>query len=215
MKKTILLILILVFGFAPEIAKADFTFGEPTNLGATVNSSAPEEGPSISVDGLTLYFNSDRTGGYGDFDLWMTTRETKEDPWGPPENLGSVVNSSAREMAPCISADDFTLYFYSNRTGSLGGGDIYQAPILPVVDFNGDGEVDRMDVGALMLNWGTSDSRYDIGPTPLGDGIVDSKDLMVLADHGAMLCGDVNFDGVVDLLDLAELSKNWLQDSNP
>jgi len=46
---------------------------------------------------------------------------------------------------------------------------------------------------------------------PWCDGILDSRDLMVLAEHGAMLCGDVNYDGVVDLFDLAELSKNWLQ----
>jgi hypothetical protein len=75
--------------------------------------------------------------------------------------------------------------------------------------------VDRLDVGLLLVNWGTDDSFYDMGPTPLGDGIVDSKDLMVLAEHGAMLCGDVNYDGAVDFFDLAELSKNWLRDSNP
>jgi hypothetical protein len=83
--------------------------------------------------------------------------------------------------------------------------------IEPVVDFNGDGKVDRLDVGLLMVNWGTDDSPYDIGPTPFGDGIVDSKDLMVLAKHGAILAGDVNYDGMVDFLDLAEVAKNWLR----
>jgi len=47
--------------------------------------------------------------------------------------------------------------------------------------------------------------------TAVGDGIVDSKDLMVLAEYGAILAGDVNYDGVVDFFDLAELAKNWLR----
>ncbi len=63
----------------------------------------------------------------------------------------------------------------------------------------------------LIDNWGTDKSLYDIGPTPLGDGIVDSKDFMVLARYGAMLAGDVNYDGVVDFFDLVELAKNWLR----
>ena len=84
-------------------------------------------------------------------------------------------------------------------------------PYPLVVDFNGDGKVDRLDVGLLMVNWGTDDSLYDIAPTPFGDGIVDSKDLMVLAEHGAFLAGDANYDGVVDFLDLAEVAKNWLR----
>ena len=83
--------------------------------------------------------------------------------------------------------------------------------IGPDIDFSGDGKVDRLDVGLLMVNWGTDTSLYDIAPTPFGDGIVDSKDLMLLAEHGAFLAGDVNYDGVVDLMDLAELGKNWLQ----
>ncbi|UCG58805.1 MAG: hypothetical protein JSU70_04685 [Phycisphaerales bacterium] len=72
------------------------------------------------------------------------------------------------------------------------------------------------DVGMLLLvGWGTDNPVYDIGPTPFGDGIVDSKDLMVLAEHGAFLTGDANFDRVVNFLDLVELAKNWLQDTNP
>ena len=54
-------------------AKADFTFGEPTNLGPTVNGGAYEEKPCISADGLSLYFSSDRPGGYD---------EAMEDIWG-------------------------------------------------------------------------------------------------------------------------------------
>jgi len=77
------------------------------------------------------------------------------------------------------------LYFSSERPGGFGGtyGDIYQAPIIPIVDFNADGAVDLADLQALMDHWGTSVSLYDIGPTPVGDGIVDVRDLIVLAQH--------------------------------
>ena len=192
----------------------DGEWGTPENLGDTVNSSTFDAGPFISADSLMLFFLSWRGGGSID-DIWMTRRATVSDPWSTPVKLGSPINSPVKDGYPSLSADGSTLYFGSERPGGSGGFDLWQASVTPIVDFNGDGKVDRLDVGALMVNWGTDNSLYDIGPTPFGDGIVDSKDLMVLAEYGAMLCGDVNFDGVVDLLDLAELSKNWLRDNNP
>ncbi|MHC4678827.1 MAG: hypothetical protein ACYTEK_09030, partial [Planctomycetota bacterium] len=64
MKKTIPITSVLVLCVVAEIAKADFTFGTPTDLGPPVNSSAEECFPSISADGLSLYFVYSRTGGY-------------------------------------------------------------------------------------------------------------------------------------------------------
>jgi hypothetical protein len=52
---------------------------------------------------------------------------------------------------------------------------------------------------------------YDIGPTALGDGAVDSVDLMALVEYGAILASDVSYDGVVEFFGLAELAKNWLR----
>jgi hypothetical protein len=179
-------------------------WSEPVNLGPIVNSLSWDSGPDISSDGLKLFFDSERPGGYGKMDIWLTTRTTIDDPWGVPVNLGPIVSTSNNDYTPCISADGSILYFYSNNR-------LRQAPIIPIVDFNGDSKVDRLDMGLMMLQWGTDNSLCDIGPTPLGDGIVDSKDLMVLADHGAILAGDVNYDGVVDFFDLAELAKNWLR----
>ncbi|MHC4528971.1 MAG: hypothetical protein ACYS29_13935, partial [Planctomycetota bacterium] len=183
----------------------------PENLGDTVNSSYLEFGPFISADSLTLFFGSGRPGGGGPGGIWMTRRATDSDLWGTPVSLGPTVNSSADEGLPSLSANGSTLYFCSDRSGGSGGWDLWQASVIPIVDFNGDDKVNRMDVGFLMLYWGTDDSRYDIGPTAFGDGIVDSKDLMVLADYGAMLAGDANYDGVVDFFDLAEVAKNWLR----
>ncbi|MFC1635366.1 hypothetical protein ACFL5Z_11035, partial [Planctomycetota bacterium] len=106
-------------------AKGDFTFGTPTNLGSIVNSSSYDSDMSISADGLSLYFTSNRSGGSGSYDVWVTTRETVQDPWGEPVNLGPTVNSSDWDHTPFISADALTLYFSSNRPGGSGHVDIW------------------------------------------------------------------------------------------
>ena len=121
--------LIIVFAFlifTGENAKADFTFGTPTNLGPTVNSSAGDYEASISADGLSLFFDSTRPGESGGDDLWVTSRASVSDPWGEPVNLGPTVNSSANDWSPSISADGLELYFNSyNRPGGYGNFDIW------------------------------------------------------------------------------------------
>ena len=98
-------------------------------------------------------------------------------------NLGPEVNSSSSEGNPGISANGSTLYFASNRSGGSGGVDIWQAPILPIVDLNADGIVDSADLTIIVDHWGTDEPLCDIGPMPWGDGIVDVQDLIVLAEH--------------------------------
>ena len=61
--------------------------------------------------------------------------------------------------------------------------DNWQAPILPVVDFNADGKVDSKDLAILSDNWGRNEPLCDIGPFAWGDGIVDEQDLAVLAEY--------------------------------
>jgi hypothetical protein len=95
-------------------------------------------------------------------------------------NCGPVLNSPYVEWMPSISADGSALYFHSNRPGGLGAFDIWQAPILPMTDFNGDGKVDEKDLALLVADWGKSNSVCDIGPFAWGDGIVDEKDLKIL-----------------------------------
>ena len=125
MKKTISLVLVLALGLTAELAKADFTFGTPTNLGPTVNSTAGEFSPSISANGLELYFTSNRAGGSGAWDLWVTTRATIDDPWVTPVNLGPTVNSSSGDEGLSISADGLSFFFESPRPGGYGGVDIW------------------------------------------------------------------------------------------
>jgi Tol biopolymer transport system component len=156
---------------------------EPTNLGETVNSPAFEGEQDISVDGLCLVFSGDRPGGSGGGDLWITTRKTKEDPWGNPVNMGPDINSSGTDAMADISDDGSVLLFASDRSGKDNVFDIWQAPIIPIVDLNSDGIVNADDMCIIVDNWGTDNSLCDIGPMPWGDGVVDVQDLIVLAEH--------------------------------
>jgi len=161
-------------------------WGELMNLGPTVNSSRSDGAPSISADGLVLFFSdhpNPRPGGHGSTDIWMTRRATTSDPWAEPINLGPTVNSSSNDQGPNISSDGSTLYFFSRRSGGYGDFDLWQVSIEPVVDFNRDGNVDSADLCILFDYWGTNESLCDIGPTPLGDGIVDIKDMVVFAEY--------------------------------
>ncbi|MBN2592845.1 MAG: PD40 domain-containing protein [Sedimentisphaerales bacterium] len=167
-------------------------WSEPINLGPTINTTESESAPSISADGRVLFFSdffAIRPGGQGKNDIWMTTRASISDPWGEPINLGPAINTSAMDIHPNISADGSTLYFSSDRSGSTGLSDLWQVSIDPVVDLNSDGIVDSTDMCIIVDHWGTDNSLCDIGPTPLGDGIVDVQDLIVLSEH---LFEDVN-----------------------
>jgi len=154
-------------------------WGSPVNLGPTVNSSDFEEWPGISADSLLLFFFSSRAGN----GIWVTRRATVSDPWGLPVNLGPLVNTSANDFAPNVSVDGRTFYFTSDRPGGYGSFDLWQAPIIPVVDFNGDGIVDAADVCIIVDHWGENYPLCDIGPMPWGDGTVDVQDLIVLAGY--------------------------------
>ena len=169
-------------------ATVDEAWSEPVNLGETVNSASTDAFSGISADNLTLFFGSMRPGGSGGVDLWITRRATISDPWTEPANLGPTVNSAGLDVTPNLSPDGLTLYFVSNRAGGSGGFDLWQVPISPVVDFNGDGKVDGGEVRIMASRWGENHPSCDIGPTPLGDGVIDVQDLIVLADY----IGDVD-----------------------
>ena len=100
-------------------------WGRPRNLGAPVNSRYWESFPSLSIDGYTLYFASNRPGGYGGTDIWCCTLE--EGRWSEPRNLGPAVNTKGNETAPYIHFDDRTLYFASDGHTGMGGMDLFRA----------------------------------------------------------------------------------------
>ncbi len=91
----------------PTCVLADW--GLPTNLGPLVNSDADEFGLSLSNDGAILYFDSDRPGGVGGKDLYLSRRSGGQ--WQGAENLGPQVNTSAREYCPSVSPDGLQLLF--------------------------------------------------------------------------------------------------------
>jgi hypothetical protein len=87
---------------------------------ATINSPADDLGPEPSADGRLLFFYSDRAGGLGGYDLWVSVRavDAGDDPaqgWGSPVNLGATVNSPFNDYGPAVTPDGSTLYFSSNR----------------------------------------------------------------------------------------------------
>ncbi|MBN2132500.1 MAG: protein kinase [Sedimentisphaerales bacterium] len=106
-------------------ASVDDDWGPLQNLGVMVNSPNMEAGACISADGLTLYFGSTRSGGYGACDIYMTTRVTTDSPWGPAANVGPTINSASIDGTPWITQDDRELYFGSYRPGGCGYCDIY------------------------------------------------------------------------------------------
>jgi len=219
--------------YVTKRATKDAPWGPPTSIGAGVNT-ANAQMPCISPDDLELYFVSNRAGGYGDSDIWVTRRATVNDDWGTPANLGPAVNSAYIERDPAISPDGLLLFFHTrdnlgrwgisvtrratksdpwgprkylgamlSASGQTGtecspsvspdgsmlyvfcdfGHTIWQAPILPVVDFNGDGVVDTKDLARLIDSWGQADPLCDIGPFAWGDGVVDAADLEVLMSY--------------------------------
>jgi hypothetical protein len=107
----------------------------------------------------------------------MTRRANLSAPWEEPVNLGPKINGAQSDIRPRISFDGSTLHFCRVDQGGVWAN--WQAPIIPVVDFNADKKVDLVDLVMLIDSWGTNKTLCDIGPMPWGDGKVDIEDLKV------------------------------------
>ncbi len=125
MKKILALVLISVWFLPVETANADFRIGTPANLGPMINSRYIESAPFITPDGLSLLFASDFPDGQLDYDLWVTTRASKEEPWSEPVKLSQTINTLNTEWHPSITADGLELYFDSDRPGGEGSEDLW------------------------------------------------------------------------------------------
>jgi len=101
------------------------TWSEPENLGSIINTTFNEQGPTLSNDELSLYFGSDRPGGIGGFDIWVSERACMDCAWETPQNLGPAVNTTSDETGPGLSIDGHLLFFRSTRPGGAGLGDIF------------------------------------------------------------------------------------------
>ncbi|MBI9065976.1 MAG: PD40 domain-containing protein [Salinivirgaceae bacterium] len=101
------------------------SWGEIQKFPKQISSKDNEWHASISKDGNILYFSSDRAGGIGGTDIYMSVKDTKG-RWGDPVNLGEVINSQFLEDYPFITDDGNTLYFASEAHSSMGGFDIFK-----------------------------------------------------------------------------------------
>jgi OOP family OmpA-OmpF porin len=107
-----------------ESIKIGSDWTTPKNLGPLVNSSAWESQPSLSADGRTLYFVSDRKSGYGRRDIWYSQLDD-QGRWTKAVNAGTQINSQYDEISPFIHANNQTLFFASNGLPGFGGYDIF------------------------------------------------------------------------------------------
>ena len=98
-------------------------------LNDNINTKYWESHASVSPDGKTLYFTSNRKGGYGGLDIYKSERSGK-DNWGPAVNLGPVINTKYNEETPFITDDGKTLYFSSFGHYNMGGYDIFYSTLL-------------------------------------------------------------------------------------
>lgn len=162
MKKTLLIAMVMAIVLSVEIAKADFTIGEPTNLGPIINSPALDSQPSISADGLSLFFFSERSGGYGNRDIWVARRSTTNESWTTVENVRPPVNTSYEDSGPSISDDGLTLFFDSDRPGGSGESDIWVTT-----------RITKSDPWGTPVNLGSTvnASSYDAYPSISADGL--------------------------------------------
>jgi outer membrane protein OmpA-like peptidoglycan-associated protein/tetratricopeptide (TPR) repeat protein len=127
--------MILYYGDTRDLFQSRFSSGKKTQLiegiwtkaaplAEPINSISWESSGCLSPDGQFLFFASDRAGGYGDLDIYMSKLEL-DGTWGKPVNLGPEVNTPANEDAPFMHGDG-TLYFGSEGHRGLGNYDIYR-----------------------------------------------------------------------------------------
>lgn len=102
------------------------TWSKPEHLNKNINSKDHESSVSLSYDGKKLYFVSDRPGGLGDRDIYVSTLDAKGE-WGPAVNLGPDINTKYAEEGVFMHPDGKTLYFSSKGHGTMGGFDIFKS----------------------------------------------------------------------------------------
>ncbi len=113
-----------------QINKAGDTWSKPTLLTPNINTPKYLESTgSITPDGKTIYFASDRIGGFGGLDIYRTSLQANG-TWSQPVNLGPEINSKANEDAPFIHPDQKTLFFTSDGHNTMGGRDIFVSRLV-------------------------------------------------------------------------------------
>jgi len=115
-------------GFEPGGVDSDIYFSVDfglAQLAPGLNTASDDSRPNVRKDGREIVFDSNRLGGIGGIDIWTASRETTDDDWLSPVNLGSPINSTVNETRASLSWDGFTMVFGSNRPGVEGMSDIF------------------------------------------------------------------------------------------
>ena len=107
-----------------KVSKIGNGWSAPLNLGRNINSDFWESAPSISPDGQALFFSSNKPGGMGGIDIYVSYKN-KNGVWGKAFNLGPNINTTGDDQTPFIHADNRTLYFASNGWPGYGGTDLF------------------------------------------------------------------------------------------
>lgn len=110
--------------------RTDSGWSQPYNIGPPVNTPYWETQPCLSPDNRDLYFVSNRPGGYGGSDIYVSHLQP-DGTWGKPVNLGPNINTKGDESSPFIHADNQTLYFASNGWPGVGGVDLFYSRRQP------------------------------------------------------------------------------------
>jgi outer membrane protein OmpA-like peptidoglycan-associated protein len=110
--------------------RTDSGWSQPYNIGPPVNTPYWESQPCLSPDNRDLYFVSNRPGGYGGSDIYVSHLQPGG-TWGQPVNLGPDINTAGDESSPFIHADNQTLYFASSGWPGVGGVDLYYSRRQP------------------------------------------------------------------------------------
>jgi hypothetical protein len=118
----------------------------PFNVGPPLNTQYNDMYAILTADGLTVYFTSDRPGGLGGDDLWVSRRESTDASWGEPENL-AVLNSPFNDSLSVFSTSGNIMYFHSTRpVGSCGVGDLWTSRAKP----GGDAWTAPVNMGCVV-----------------------------------------------------------------
>jgi hypothetical protein len=124
-----------------------------------INTKYWESHACVTKDGKTLYFTSNRKGGFGGLDIYVSRLDSTGD-WGPPENLGPIINTDYNEETPFISEDGKTLFFSSRGHLNMGGYDIFYSNLLD----NGEWSP------PLNMGYPINTTDDDIFYQPVGEG---------------------------------------------
>ncbi len=135
----------------------------PVNMGPSINTTNNEWHAAISADGLSIFFSSDRAGGFGAFDLWVAQRARPNADWGPAQNLGPTINTFAGEFTPELSPDGHWLFFSSSGFAMGDKFNIYASFRSDTSDNLGWGSPANLGKG-VNSNHGNGDPSLFIDP---------------------------------------------------